>query len=584
MDSKIKVSVIIPVYQVENYLERAIDSVISQTLEDKEIILVDDGSTDCSPDICDRYARDYPDLVRVIHKENEGLGMARNTGVEMASGEYIAFLDSDDTVENTMYERMYEKAIEGNYDIVMCDVKIIYVEENKEKIICSYSKEEIDVSDYIANGNNITYSVNKLFKREIWEQNRYEKMLFEDISLIPSLVSRYENIGYVNEAFYNYYRRANTISTTFIGNMVDIIKAFRNFIKESNPDYREEVVYCIAKQLYWNINQSRTIFKADFIDFINEYKRYFLLNSYIQKDKKISELLDFIDKDIIPDNIICVHYKREIPDIYLDNIESNFPSTRIISVDENYFSKEELPENINRAISEEKFDYIEEYFALRTLCKEGGIVINTSMKANLNLKRLRLNRIFFGFEDHEELNMGCYGALKNHYVIQLILDSYEEDNIFNRAFLPLSERIRDFLVINFGLRVNGRNQFLKNEIKVYLPSILAYDMKDGENCCKNANIMCLPGYEVIKDGVLKMWSERILTNWNLYKSELKNNGNIKPIKNIAKIKTNYSNEINKEVNQRIKEVIDNYESSTCWRITKPIRAIAELMGKERRKK
>ena len=77
---KIKVSVIIPVYQVENYLERAIDSVLAQTLEEKEIILVDDGSEDASPQICDRYAQEHPELIHVSHKPNEGLGMARNTG------------------------------------------------------------------------------------------------------------------------------------------------------------------------------------------------------------------------------------------------------------------------------------------------------------------------------------------------------------------------------------------------------------------------------------------------------------------------------------------------------------------------
>lgn len=162
MAESVKVSVIIPVYQVENYLERAVDSVLAQTLEEKEIILVDDGSEDASGQICDRYAQEYPGLVRVIHKENEGLGLARNTGVRAAVGEYIAFMDSDDTVLPDMYEKMYAKALEEDDDIVMCDVQILYVEEDRSSVVASYPREEIDVADYIANGNNITYSVNKL--------------------------------------------------------------------------------------------------------------------------------------------------------------------------------------------------------------------------------------------------------------------------------------------------------------------------------------------------------------------------------------------------------------------------------------
>ena len=135
MNQPIKVSIIIPVYQVENYLERAVDSAIAQTLPEKEIILVDDGSDDASPQICDRYAQEYPDLIHVIHKENEGLGLARNTGVRAARGEFIAFLDSDDTVEPEMYEELYQKAVEQ--DDVRCKNHLRRRKQNQHCVILS---------------------------------------------------------------------------------------------------------------------------------------------------------------------------------------------------------------------------------------------------------------------------------------------------------------------------------------------------------------------------------------------------------------------------------------------------------------
>lgn len=588
MDNKvIKVSVIIPVYQVENYLERAVDSVLGQTLDEIEIILVDDGSEDSSWEICDNYQRRFPEKISVIHKQNQGLGMARNSGINASKGEYIAFLDSDDTVEPQMYERMYAKAKEGNYDIVMCDVRILYVQENRTVEISSYPEEEIDTADYIANGNNITYSVNKLFKRNIWKENKYKKMLFEDISLIPALVSKYPHIGYVKEAFYNYYRRPNTISTSLTGNMEDIIQAYRDFIIDSSSNFHEESVYCAAKQIYWNMTESRTLFQADFIEFLKEYKHMFLLNNLVRQDKKVKNILSFIEKEVIPAHIICVTFKEKPSSRYLDIIQENFPNTKLTIAGKDYFPRNELPSSVCRAIEQGKYSFAEEYYALKILFMEGGIVIFPSMEPKLQLKKTRLNKIFFGFEDEEELTEGCFGALKNHYIIQALLDTYEKENIYNKALLPLRERLRDFLVVQFGLRVNGRNQLLKNEVQIYLPSVLVYDMKDGENCCKHVDFPVPEGYEVICSNVLQMWSARLMENWNLYKKQLSINGRTADEKRIGKISEEKEmktaenalrEQLNKEMEQKIQEVIDSYENSTCWKLTKPVRFFGKIFG------
>lgn len=575
--NEVKVSVIIPVYQVENYLERAVDSVLAQTLEEKEIILVDDGSPDGSPEICDRYARQYPEMIRVIHKENQGLGMARNTGVDAARGEYLAFLDSDDTVEPEMYEEMYEKAREGDYDIVMCDVKILYVEENRSVVSSSYPREEIDLGDYIARGNNITYSVNKLYRREIWQENRYKKMLFEDIALIPALVSRYPHIGYVKKPFYHYYRRSNTISTSQVGAMVDIVKAYREFLEGCNPGFRDEAVYCAARQIFWNITDSRTLFRADFVDFLKEYKRFFLMNPYLEKDKKISGLLNYLNQDVIPDTFICVHFLRGIPDGYRKALEENFPQSRFLEAGEELLDTLHLPPSVQEALNQGNLSYAEEYAALYLLKQEGGIVVFPEYRVKLPLKKLRMNGIFFGFEDQESLNAGCFGALKEHYVIQALLDTYWEENIFNQALLPLAERIRDFLMVHLGLKANGRNQLLKKEVQIYLPSILSYDMQDGENCCKYEGYPVPEGYQLIKNQVLKLWSDRLMDNWNLYKRERNRKGSAGTKQ--EKIPLTSGSLREEQLEERARQVAELYENSTCWKITKPLRVLGKFLGR-----
>lgn len=571
-----KVSIIIPVYGVENYLERAVDSALAQTLEEKEIILVDDGSPDASPAICDRYARDYPELVRVIHQENQGLGMARNAGAEIAKGEYIAFLDSDDTVEPEMYEALYEKGKEGDYQIVMCDVRVRFVEENREVVVSSYPREEIDLADYIAHGNNITYSVNKLFHRSIWKENRYEKMLFEDIALIPALVTRYHRLGYVPRAFYNYYRRANTISTSQVGEMVDIVKAFRSFLTTCDPSYREEAVYSTARQLLWNMTQSRTLFLPDFIGLLREFEADFRLNPYLRQDPGTARILEYLNRKVIPDNVICAHCRRALPPELVERIQQDFPLARRIEPGEEWLSREGTPETVRQAAESGNWGYVEEYLSLLALWEEGGIVLTGAALPQLNLKRRRMEPVFFGFENEEELTTLCFGAVPHHYAIQALLHSYQEDHIYNRAFLPLSQRLRDFLITRFGLKINGHRQVLEGEITVHLPSVLAYDLHDGENCCKHGEFPVPEGFEMVSSSVLEFWSRRILENWNLYKAEKgKKSPDAGPL--VSKPAGGSYTEAQMEAERQRVAVL--YEQSTSWKVTRPLRAISRLWKK-----
>lgn len=142
----IKVSIIVPVYKTEKYLKRCLDSLLNQTLEDIEIILVDDGSPDSAPALCDNAAK-TDGRIKVIHKKNEGLGMARNTGMDAACGEYIGFVDSDDFVKTNMYEYLYNTAVRHNADLIISGTCYvggnIFGKENEYKEEVFFDKETI---------------------------------------------------------------------------------------------------------------------------------------------------------------------------------------------------------------------------------------------------------------------------------------------------------------------------------------------------------------------------------------------------------------------------------------------------------
>ena len=129
-----KVSIIVPVYNVEKYIEKCLESLVNQTLEDIEIIVVNDGTKDNSKEKILQYIEKYPQKIVYLEKENGGLSDARNYGLPVAKGEYIAFLDSDDYIEKNMYEEMYKKAKEENSDMVECDFLWEYLNSEKKVI------------------------------------------------------------------------------------------------------------------------------------------------------------------------------------------------------------------------------------------------------------------------------------------------------------------------------------------------------------------------------------------------------------------------------------------------------------------
>ena len=344
----------------------------------------------------------------------------------------------------------------------------------------------MDLGDYIAKGNNITYSVNKLFRRSIWQEHRYERMLFEDIALIPALVTQCRSLGYVSQPFYNYYRRSGTISTSSDGGHGGRGPGLSQLPHPVRPGLPpEEAVYCAARQLLWNMTQSRTLFLPDFIGLLQEFEADFRLNPYLKEDQETGRILEYLDRPVIPERFLCAHCRRELPQELRQRLAEDFPRGELVEIGEDWLSREDLPACVREAASQENWGFVEEYFSLLALWEGGGMVLSPDALPQLNLNRRRMESCFFGFETQEELTDLCFGAVPRHYVIQALLNSYREDRVHNRLFLPLTHRIRDFLITQMGFQMNGHRQ-VREGVTLHLPSVLAYDLQDGENCCKRS--------------------------------------------------------------------------------------------------
>ena len=203
------VSVIVPFYNVENYIEKCLETLVNQTLEDIEIIIVNDGSQDRSIDVVKRFLGKYPEKLVYLEKENGGLSDARNYAIPYAKGEYIAFLDSDDYVEKTMYKDMYELAKKENSDMVECDFYWEYPDKKKEDIGNLYSnkKEMMEKVRVVA--------WNKLIKKEVLDKSKVlfpKGLRYEDVEFTYKLIPFLDKVSFLKKACVHYIQREGSIS------------------------------------------------------------------------------------------------------------------------------------------------------------------------------------------------------------------------------------------------------------------------------------------------------------------------------------------------------------------------------------
>lgn len=212
------ISVIVPIYKVEKYIDRCAESILAQSFTDFELILVDDGSPDNCPQICDEYAK-KDSRIRVIHKENGGLSDARNAGIDIAEGEWLAFIDSDDYVHEDYLKSLYNAAIENDADLAVCD--FVRVNDDEKVIEDEHSFDELVTDDKNAmferlySNWRIRPAWNKLYKKEIFSELRFAfGKIHEDEFAIHHVLWNCGKLAIIKKGLYYYRTRENSIMTT----------------------------------------------------------------------------------------------------------------------------------------------------------------------------------------------------------------------------------------------------------------------------------------------------------------------------------------------------------------------------------
>lgn len=276
------ISVIVPVYNVEKYLKKCVESICNQTYQDLEIILIDDGATDNSGKICDELAK-WDERIVVIHQKNAGQASARNVGLEIFKGDYLAFVDSDDTIEAYMFEMLLTIMEKSDCDIAICGHRIVQENEKLNETFKECQEEVLDIDELweeiFGKLNNAVW--NKLYKRELIGDNRFPVDLIHGEDLIFNLNYLKKCIrGRVNRTpCYNYLKRENSVTTASFSE--------KKLMEISSKDRALEIVeqnkisqipnaqkYCFRARM----NVMRAIFKArvekKYISIVEECREY----------------------------------------------------------------------------------------------------------------------------------------------------------------------------------------------------------------------------------------------------------------------------------------------------------------------
>lgn len=300
---EIKVSVIVPVYNVAKYVRQCLESLVNQTLKEIEIIIVNDASPDpLDHEICKEYAAKYENIIYLKYEKNKGLGAARNTAIQKAKGAYLGFVDSDDFVEKEMFEIMYEKAIAGNYDIVQCNYAMFSEENGKRKMLkggdfVKETQEIVKPKKDLQDLEKMDFSIgNKCIKKKILadyeiafpEQRLHEDMYFTFCAFFVS-----KKILFLKDPLYHYLQRPDSTNHFFLkkrvlDNILNL-KDKKSFLEKHNASQKNKrkfqkfcayslyFFYCFFKKHHETIYFMEQLKKQDFFkeDRILQMKFYF---------------------------------------------------------------------------------------------------------------------------------------------------------------------------------------------------------------------------------------------------------------------------------------------------------------------
>jgi len=323
VDKQALITVIVPVYNTAQYLTKCVDSILAQTWQNLEVFLVDDGSSDSSAEIIKGYQQKHPQIIKTIFQKNAGQGSARNAALDLMTGDFVVFVDSDDWVLPDMLTAMHQNLVETNSDVVTCNYQTV---NEIGEITGLHSCGEIcEQGQNIKDDYSLVFVLeahvtSKLFKSALFS-NSYRfpvGIWYEDLAILPSILSSCQRISKVPVYFYQYFKRDGTTTTTYSLKVLDALLATDHieqlFKAENKFQIYKDYIFSYQHRIFY-LTSLRVAFNEDAVERKQGYK---VLEQYLDQHKYLLYMKDYFKKDIfITKAVMSVVFLRAGRAIYL---------------------------------------------------------------------------------------------------------------------------------------------------------------------------------------------------------------------------------------------------------------------------
>lgn len=538
------VSIVVPVYNVEDTLRECLISVVFQTLPDIEVIIVNDASPDHSQEIIDEFVTAFPDkVIAVQHEVNQGLAMARRTGLHHASAPYVLFVDSDDFVSGRIAERLYEKIVEDDLDILY--YPFLQVDVSTKKVERKYPSYKGNIQKHLirfgASGFQFAMYRTAFLKKN--ESCAFIKGFFEDAAATPLLISKTDKIGLFKKCELYYYRinRTGSITTSAMTEQktLDYQAADLTGWDKMPEELKESYAFRTLKRAVMSIRKYPEIYDYTIshvkalTHITDEYnpKLPSSAEAYVRMAKEKPE-------EVIIPKIVYINgfMKNDLYDYeaYVDEGEKAYLfNPQVIILDSEHCDMSELPKAIREAGNEE----IGIYLALKTIYEQGGIYLGPQVKVTTSFNREAYNQAFFVAGSDYQVLPCVFAAAPGHPVIQSMLQK-----IADSSELSISESMSRVLINLFGAHLDGEEQMCIHDTHI-LP---VYSVNYSGNISNNYCVLNYNNLRISPEGMLTVPIKLCELSWR------------------KKAESEQKSQKSKKVSSNVEDELNRIKSSRAW--------------------